>query len=219
MIQLGRWPLKLESNATFCEEIVKTPQFFQAEAYRVWLLSVVLIVPTALLLSSIAVAGEPLSDNSDSTANASEDEIQIVADQLITNDAEKFAEFSGDVRASQGSFVITSDRLRIYYQSAAEGAENQGADHQSIKRIIASGNVRATTDRFTAKSDRAEYDMQTQVVIFTGENSSLKSDKNILSGSKITLDRKTGQMKVESPSQQRVKAIFYPKQDAQKKDE
>ena len=190
---------------------MKTLQFFRAAAYRVWILNVVFTVLTPLLLSSIVVAEEPLSDTS-------EDEIQIVADQLVTNDAEKFAEFSGDVRASQGSFVITSDRLRIYYQSAAEGAEDRSADRQSVKRIIANGNVQVSTDRFTAKTDRAEYDMQTQVVVLTGENSSLRNEKNILTGSKITLDRKTGQMKVESPSQQRVKAIFYPKQDAEKKE-
>ena len=194
---------------------MKTPQFFRAAAYRVWILNVVFTVLTPLLLSSIVLAEEPSSNRS---ANASEDEIQIVADQLVTNDAEKFAEFSGDVRASQGSFVITSDRLRIYYQSAAAGAEDQSADRQSVKRIIANGNVQVSTDRFTAKSDRAEYDMQTQVVVFTGENSSIKSDKNILTGSKITLDRKTGQMKVESPPQQRVKAIFYPKKEAEKKE-
>ncbi|MDX1708539.1 MAG: lipopolysaccharide transport periplasmic protein LptA [Desulfobacterales bacterium] len=190
------------------------PQHVFRLSCRVWYLYLVSLILAPLFLSSAALAGDPLPD---SAADASDDEIQIVADRLITNDAEKFAEFSGDVRASQGSFVITSERLRIYYPSEALDTKDQSADRQSIKRITASGNVQITTDRFTAKADRAEYDMQTQVVVLMGENATLSSENNILTGSTITLDRKTGQMKVESPPQKRVKAVFYPKHNGENK--
>jgi lipopolysaccharide export system protein LptA len=38
----------------------------------------------------------------------------------------------------------------------------------------------------------------------------LKSNRNILTGSKIIVNRKTGQMSIESDPQERVKAVFYP---------
>jgi lipopolysaccharide export system protein LptA len=46
----------------------------------------------------------------------------------------------------------------------------------------------------------------------------LKSDRNILTGSKIIVDRKTGQMRVESDPQERVKAVFYPDESSKDKE-
>ncbi len=189
---------------------MKTHQHFQTNKDRVWIKTVLYIALIPIILSSAALAQEPLKENG---ANADDDRIQIVADQLITNNEENFAEFSGDVRASQGSFVITSERLRIYYQTAAENADNQAVGQESIKQVVASGNVQISTEKFTAETDRAEYDMETKVVVLIGENSTLKSSKNILTGSKIIVDRKTGQMKVESHPQKRVKAVFYPQEN------
>lgn len=167
-----------------------------------------------ILLSSAAAAED---QSQEKAANAGDDQIQIVADKLITNNEEKFAEFSGDVRTSQGTFVITSDRLRIYYQTNPDGAGNQVGRDESIKQVVASGNVQVSNGKYTAETDRVEYDLETQVVVLIGENSTLKSNKNILTGSKITVDRKTGQMKVESHSQKRVKAVFYPNKNTEKK--
>ena len=162
---------------------------------------------TAILFPFGAVVADPSSDNPPATGD---DQIQIVADKLITNHAEKFAEFSGNVRASQGAFTIHSDRLRIYYQSASDLTAQGATGQESIQQIIATGNVTLSTGKFTAEADRAEYNLKTQVLVIVGESASLKSDRNILTGSTIIVDRKTGQMSVESNPQKRVKAVFYP---------
>jgi lipopolysaccharide export system protein LptA len=146
------------------------------------------------------------------STNQADEQIHIVADKLITNSAEKFAEFVGDVQASQGNLVITSERLRIYYRDDPDRKKNQTSDQESIKRIIASGNVQVSFEEYKAKSDQAEYDLDTQVLVLTGENSTMRSGKNILTGSKISVDRKNGQMKVEGIPHKRVKAVFYPKE-------
>jgi lipopolysaccharide export system protein LptA len=136
-------------------------------------------------------------------------QIQIIADKLITSNTEKFAEFVGDVRASQGDLVITSERLRIYYRDDPGASQGQTASRESIERVVASGNVQVASEKYEARADQAEYDLDTQVFVLSGENTTVTSGKNILTGSKITLYRKDGQIKVEGSRQKRVKAVFY----------
>jgi lipopolysaccharide export system protein LptA len=164
-----------------------------------------------MLLSPAAVAEELSSAIPTST---DDDQIEIVADKLITNHAEKFAEFSGNVSASQGTFVINADHLRINYKAAPSSAAQQATGQDSIELIIATGNVKLSIGEFTAEADRAEYDLKTEVLVLTGDSSALKSNRNILTGSKIIVDRKTGQMSVESDPQERVKAVFYPNESS-----
>ena len=186
---------------------MRVPRRFQAAKDTVAVMKVIFVILALMLLSSPLVAEEQTQEKA---ANAGDDQIQIVADKLITNNEEKFAEFSGDVHTRQGTFVITSDRLRIYYQTDPDAAGDQAGRDESIKQVVASGNVQVSNGKYTAETDRVEYDLETQVVVLIGENSTLKSNRNTLSGSKITVDRKTGQMKVESHPQKRVKAVFYP---------
>ena len=177
--------------------------------YLSFWIRVTLITFAAMFLSSGAFAGNLSQKKS---TNQADEQIQIVADKLITSSTEKFAEFIGDVQASQGNLVITSERLRIYYRDDPDRNKNQTGGQESIKRIIASGNVQVSFEEYKAKSDQAEYDLDTQILVLTGENSTMRSGKNILTGSKISVDRKNGQIKVEGIPHQRVKAVFYPKE-------
>ncbi len=179
--------------------------------YRPFWIRVRLITIATMLLSSGGYAEESAPKKS---PNQTDEQIQIVADKLITNNAEKFAEFAGDVRAIQGNFVITSERLRIYYQDDPDRNKDQTGSQESIKRVVADGNVQVSSEKYEAKTDRVEYDLDTQVVVLIGENSTVTSGKNILTGSRITVYRKNGQIKVESSPQKRVKAVFYPKEKA-----
>lgn len=139
------------------------------------------------------------------------EQIQIVADKLITNNAEKYAEFIGDVRASQGNFTITSEHLRIYYKDNLDNLQNQTGSQELIKRIVASGNVKISSDKYTAETERVEYDLDNTVLVLKGENSTIKSGKNLITGSKITVHRTDGQIIVERSAEKRVKAMFYSK--------
>jgi lipopolysaccharide transport protein LptA len=141
-----------------------------------------------------------------------EKQIEIIADQFTTNNEEKFMDFTGDVRASQGDFVITSDRLRIFYNSNPGGPETQSDNQESIKQIVASGNVKISSKKYEAEADLVEYDLDTTVLVLKGENSKIKSGKNLITGSVITVNRKNGQIKVERGTEKRVKALFYSKE-------
>ena len=177
--------------------------------YRPFWIRVTLFTITTMLLTSGGFAEAPPPQKS---ANQADEQIQIVADKLITNNAEKFAEFVGDVQARQGNFVITSERLRIYYRDDPDRNKDQTGSQDSIKRIVANGNVQISSEKYEAKTDQVEYDLDTQVIVLTGENSTVTSGKNILTGSKITVYRKNGQITVERSPQNRVKAVFYPKE-------
>lgn len=194
---------------------MKFGRYLKPTKSRVGCIKVLYLIMAAMLFSLASVAEEPSSDNLTTTKD---NQIEIEADKLVTNHAEKFAEFSGSVRASQGAFVINADRLRIYYQAAADSAAQQATGQETIQQLIASGNVKLSTEKFTAETDRAEYDLETQVLVLIGERSALKSNRNILTGSKIIVNRKTGQMSAESDMQERVKAVFYPDDSSKEKE-
>ena len=177
--------------------------------YRPFWTSVTLFTLTTMILSS-GIFAEELAPKKNTSQT--DEKIQIVADKLITNSAEKLADFMGNVRASQGSLVITSERLRIYYRDDPGRNKDQTGGQESIQRVVASGNVQISSEKYKAETDQAEYDPDTQVLVLTGENSTVTSGKNILTGSKITVFRKTGQIKVESSPHKRIKAVFYPEE-------
>jgi lipopolysaccharide transport protein LptA len=144
------------------------------------------------------------------------EQIKIVADKLITNNVEKYAEFLGDVKTTYTDLVIISENLRIYYKDNLPGLKKQPGSQEFIKRLVASGNVIITSDKYTAETQTAEYDMDTMILVLDGEDSMVQSGKNILTGSKITIDHKDEKIKVEGSPQKRVKAVFYSDTDAEK---
>ena len=175
----------------------------------------------AMLVTGIIVLLAPFGFTEDQPTekdkNQVGEQIQIVADKLITNNAERYAEFIGDVRASQGNFTITSKHLRIYYKDDLDNLKNQTGSQELIKRIVASGHVKISSDQYTAETEQVEYDLDSTVLVLKGENSTIKRGKNFITGSKITVHRKDGQIVVERGAETRVKARFYSK-DVQKEE-
>ena len=68
-----------------------------------------------------------------------------------------------------------------------------------------------------ATTQQAVYTIDKNVVVLTGENSTVTSGKNIISGSKITISRADGHVKVEGGSENRVKAVFYSTKESSSK--
>ena len=73
----------------------------------------IVLITTAALITGVAFAAEkPKADTSDTKPENTP--IVITAEQLVSDNKAKFAEFIGNVKATQADFVITSDKLRIY---------------------------------------------------------------------------------------------------------
>ena len=176
-------------------------------------LSLWLFTLTAAGLSCASfAAGESKSAASD--IKAEDPPIIIEADQLISDNEEKFAEFIGNVKATQADFVMTSDKLRIYYQgeflNTEEKRDNSDNNKDMLKKIVATGNVKIKSSQYTALSDNVEYDTGSMTITMTGEDSKIIiGGKNSISGSKIVLYRKDGRVKVLGSKKKRVEATFF----------
>jgi lipopolysaccharide export system protein LptA len=142
------------------------------------------------------------------------EKIHISAKNLMVDGEGKYGEFIGNVRVTQGSTLITSDRLRIFYNTDKKKKTASGED--AIEKIIAEGRVKITFDDKVAETDQAVYTTADQMLVLSGANSRVSTGNNSISGTKITLYRADGRIKVESSSDKPVEAVFYP-DDSEKK--
>jgi lipopolysaccharide transport protein LptA len=137
-----------------------------------------------------------------------EKKIHITADRLVAEGNSNNAEFIGNVRAVQEATVITSDRLKIFYKKDPSGSKDGSKGEDSIKEIIASGNVKILFDDKIAETQQAVYTAENRVLVLNGPDSKITSGKNTISGSKITFFREDGRVKVEGSANRRVEAFF-----------
>jgi lipopolysaccharide export system protein LptA len=145
------------------------------------------------------------------TAQAESEPIQIVADELISYNEENYADFIGNVKVTQGEFTIVSDKLRIHYRGKLLDTEDKKSEEDIIKKIVATGRVKITSEQYKALADKAEYDTDNKTVVLSGENAKVISGKNSISGSVIRLNQQSGQVKVEGSGTKRIKAEFFTK--------
>ncbi len=160
-------------------------------------------------------AGPAVSDDKPLAASGADKEsekIHITSDSLITDNNASYAEFVGNVQAAQGTTLITSDRLRIYYGSSGSSKDKKITSQDSVKKIMAIGNVTIRFDNRVAVTEQAEYTTETGVIVLTGANSRVTSGSNYVSGEKITLYRNQDKVTVERSKEKRVEAVFYPGQ-------
>jgi lipopolysaccharide export system protein LptA len=162
---------------------------------------------TVSIPAGLNAAGESAQGQAD--LNAVDDPIQITADKLISNNEMRYAEFVGNVKATQANYEMTSDKLRIYYRGELLNTDEKSSDQGKLKKIIASGNVKIKTEQYNAVTDNAEWDTTARTIILAGENSKIVSGKNSITGSKIVLYQKDGRIQVEGSKKQRIKAVFY----------
>lgn len=123
--------------------------------------------------------------------------IDVEAGRLDVDDRTKLAIFHGDVRAVQGDFVVRTSELRAHYTGAA-GLAEQGTPTDKkapaqITRIEARGKVIVTSKNGqNATGDWADFNVKENQVVVGGDVI-LTQDKNVVRGTKLTIDMLTGQ--------------------------
>ena len=168
-------------------------------------LSAAAVLGAYSLISLSHASDDPLPKNIKKELN----KLQITADRLVGSYDSNYAEFTGSVEAVYEDFIIKSDSLKIYYERDSGKKEKPKASKESIDKIIANGNVKIWADGKVATTQQAVYTTDTMILVLTGENSTVTSNKNSVSGSKITINRFKNTVKVESSVENRVKALFY----------
>ena len=171
--------------------------------------TIAFIITAALIASAAFAADKPKAKPSN--AKSENTPIVITAEKLESDNKAKFAEFIGNVKAIQADFVITSEKLRIYYKGELLNTEKKGNDEEVLKKIVATGNVKVTTDQYVANTEELEYDTAAMTIILTGENSTVANGKNSITGSKIIIYQKDGRVKVLGSKKKRIKAEFFSK--------
>lgn len=135
--------------------------------------------------------------------------IHITSDKLISDNKAGYAEFIGNVKATQEESVIISDRLKIFYKKNIANKGPLSVSEESIHKIVATGNVEIKFDNRVATAQQAVYNTETMVLVLSGNNSKIIGENDSISGEKITFYRTDGRINVESGNKKQVEAVFY----------
>ncbi|MEX2146121.1 MAG: lipopolysaccharide transport periplasmic protein LptA [Candidatus Rokuibacteriota bacterium] len=167
----------------------------------------------ALALAAVAVtasaqapsAPSPAAKPPAAKAKAKDDRVPVTvdSDKMERFGKESLVVFSGNVVARQNNSVQYADRMEVYLDEKGD----------KILRIVSTGSVRIIThDCRTGTARRAEYTDLDQRMVLTG-NARVWQDDNVVSGESITIFLSQDRSLVQGGTQERVKAVFYPKDD------
>jgi lipopolysaccharide export system protein LptA len=169
-------------------------------------MSVALLAAT--LGTAALAAGQGTTRNAAPATRPRDDRSQPVtvdADRMERFGKESLVIFIGNVVARQNSSVQYADRMEVYLDEKGD----------RIVRAVSTGNVRIVTrDCKTGTAQRAEYNDLEQRIVLIG-NARVWQDDNVITGETITMFLSQDHSIVQGGKQERVKAIFYPKDDKQ----
>lgn len=160
--------------------------------------------------------------------------IAIESDQLDVDDAQALATFTGNVNVAQGEMVMKTAKLLVFYvkDEAAKagggktgGAKTGGAvaveatpkastggalpgGSSEIDKMQASGKVYIKSADQVATSEKADFDMASQIAVLTG-NVVMTQGDNVARGEILTIHMDTGLAKLGGG---RVKILMAPQQ-------
>lgn len=112
--------------------------------------------------------------------------------------------FTGNVVARQNNSVQYADRMEVYLDEKGD----------KIVRTVSTGSVRIITkDCKTGTAKRVEYFDLEQRMVLIG-NARVWQEDNVVTGDTITILLSQDRSIVQSGKQERVKAVFYSKDES-----
>ena len=151
-------------------------------------------------LASIAEAQAPARGKA---ADDKNQPVTVDADRMERYGKESLVVFTGNVVARQNNSVQYADRMEVYLDEKGD----------RILRTISTGTVKIITrDCRTGTARRAEYHDLEQRVVLIG-NARVWQDENVVSGDTITIFLSQDRSVVQGGRQERVKAVFFPRDE------
>jgi lipopolysaccharide export system protein LptA len=166
---------------------------------------------TATTAAPRPTAVQPAAPAGATAERAREDRGQPVtvdSDKMERFGRESLVIFSGNVVARQNNSVQYADRMEVYLDEKGD----------RILRTVSTGNVRIITrDCRTGTAHRAEYHDLEQRVVLSG-NARVWQEDNVVSGESIVIYLSQDRSVVQGGTQERVKAIFYPRDEKKERE-
>lgn len=173
------------------------------------LAAALLALALALGPSGARVSAQPAGAPGGARAKDAGDRNQpltVDADRMERYGKESLVVFTGNVVARQNNSVQYADRMEVYLDEKGD----------RVLRAVSTGAVRIITrDCRTGTARRAEYYDLEQRVVLIG-NARVWQDDNVVSGDTITIYLSEDRSIVEGARQERVKAVFYPREDGKR---
>lgn len=166
----------------------------------------------AVLLTSVLVPNwshaQSFGGAFEGMANSKEP-IQIEADRLEVQDGQGTALFEGNVAVVQGTTLLKTRRLKVYYERDAKSDAPGG----NIRKIEASGKVAVRSGDQMASADEAVVDMQGQNAVLSG-NVIVSQGESVLEGCRLTINLATNAANLtpckSAAGGGRVRGVFTP---------
>jgi len=117
--------------------------------------------------------------------------VQIESDSLEVQDEKGIAYFTGNVSVVQGSTILKTSKLTVYYARGGNGSGAAG----NVKRIVASGKVAVRSDDQHATANAADVNMVTQMAVLSG-GVTVSQGQNVITGEKLVINMKTNAAKL-----------------------
>lgn len=134
--------------------------------------------------------------------------VEIIADQLISDEKQGKSEYSGKVDITQGSFNLKGDNVKIAHPA------NQ------LKSIYATGNPAKfkqfnTTENAWINGEASEifYDAQLKTVRLKGNAIVEQENKHQIKGENLLYDMQSQTLQGSGDSKQRIQVTLQPNQD------
>jgi lipopolysaccharide export system protein LptA len=157
----------------------------------------------AATLAGAQGAAAQLSPSLGKGRQGGQEPVTVDADRMERLGKESLIIFLGNVVARQNGSVQYADRVELYLDEKGD----------RILRTVSTGNVRIITrDCKTGTAKRVEYFDLEQRVVLTGDARVWQED-NVVTGDTITIFLAQDRSVVQGGKQERVKAVFHPKDE------
>ena len=121
--------------------------------------------------------------------------ISVDAQSMELQSKERLVIFTGEVTATKGEMTINADRLEV-----------RSTEDQRIKQVSAKGNVRLRKGEIAAVAGAADYNLETDVAVLSGEPKVWRG-RDAFSGEKISINFTDERISVE-----RASAVLFPQE-------